>query len=191
MQQVDLDIDDLTEAISSNAFDLGLTPVVPPPPLAIAADDEEGSSVRSRALSLPNGSGAPDGEIASHVSSAPAPVMSSNLPTTIGTKSNRPRHASLSARFVGYIAGAPPPSSSPTPSGSSVVSPRKSQDATAATAVTADASSSAGSKSQKRPRSGSIRSVNSVASSVTSGGGGGGASNGGKTGPWGGAGGKR
>jgi hypothetical protein len=173
--QVDLDIDDLTEAISSNAFDLGLTPVVPPPPLAAPADDEEASSVRSRALSLPEGSGAPPsaaGEIASSVSSAPAPVMNPTLPTTIGTKSNRPRHASLSARFVGYIAGAPPPSSSPTPSGSSVVSPRKSQDATAATAVTADASSSAGSKSQKRPRSGSIRSVNSVASSVTSGGGG-------------------
>lgn len=172
--QVDLDIDDLTEAISSNAFDLGLTPVVPPPPPPLAAptEDEEASSVRSRALSLPAGPAPPDGEIASSVSSAPAPVMTSNLPTTIGTKSNRPRHASLSARFVGYIAGAPPPSSSPTPSGSSVVSPRKSQDATAATAVTADASSSAGSKSQKRPRSGSIRSVNSVASSVTSGGGG-------------------
>ncbi|KWU42546.1 TBC-domain-containing protein [Rhodotorula sp. JG-1b] len=171
VQQVDLDIDDLTEAISSNAFDLGLTPVVPPPPLAALADDPEGSFFRSRALSLPDGSGAPaaaaaGGEIASSGSSAPAPVMNPTLPTTIGTKSNRPRHASLSARFVGYIAGAPPPSSSPTPSGSSVVvSPRKSQDATAD-----DPSSHTGAKSQKRPRSGSMRSVNSVASSVTSGG---------------------
>lgn len=170
---MDLDIDDLTEAISSNAFDLGLTPVVPPPPLAALADNAEGSFFRSRALSLPDGSEAPAAaaavsEIASSVSSAPAPVMNPTLPTTIGTRSNRPRHASLSARFVGYIAGAPLPplSTSPTPSASSVVSPRKSQDATAD-----DPSSHTGAKSQKRPRSGSIRSVNSVASSVTSGGG--------------------
>lgn len=174
---MDLNIDDLTEAISSNAFDLGLTPVVWRPSLT-APDDGEASSVRSRALSLPDGFGAPPAaasEIASSVSSAPTPVTNSNppittaVPATIGTKSNRPRHASLSARFVGYIAGAPPPSTSPTPSGSSVVSPRKSQD-TAADPISAPTKSQ--SEQKKRTRSGSIRSVNSVASSVTSGGGG-------------------
>ncbi|GAA5976881.1 hypothetical protein JCM10908_005660 [Rhodotorula pacifica] len=169
--EVDLDIDDLTEAISSNAFDLGLTPVLPT--LKAAAVDDDTASIRSRALSLPivpEGSSTTDpsepdttsaatGHISS-VSSAPTSNEKA-VPTAIGSKAiNRPRHASLSARFVGYIAGAPL-STSPTASGSSVVSPKKGSESVGGT----------GPANGKRARSGSIRSVNSVASSITSGGG--------------------
>ncbi|GAA5866842.1 hypothetical protein JCM3774_001818 [Rhodotorula dairenensis] len=163
--EVDLDIDDLTEAISSNAFDLGLRP-------SSMAADAETASIRSRAFSLPGESEESVARIADEGDPvSPALPIPSAKPGSASkmssSKSTRPRHASLSARFVGYIAGAPP-STSPTASAASVVSPKKLPDDPSSVGTRAP------SDQKKRPRSGSIRSISSVASSVTSGGGGGG-----------------
>ncbi len=172
-RQVDLDLENLTEAISSNAFDLGLSPKPPTVasmPTPVADANEDAASVRSRALSLPASTSDPHeddsvtetADEAASVSSAPllskqvGPAAAKN-PTSAG----RPRHASLSARFVGYIAGAPPASTAGGPS------PKK--GSSAGTAASATTTTTTSPEQKRRPRSGSLKSVNSVASSVTSG----------------------
>ncbi|GAA5891258.1 hypothetical protein JCM6882_004638 [Rhodosporidiobolus microsporus] len=123
--EVDLDLEDLTEAISSNAFDLGLQPTSPSslhfphlPPAT--ASDSDASSVRSRAISLPfpgtSTSPTPDDQsdtasIASsaapsrpsvHGSSNSAPAVAAPVAIKHG---GRGRHASLSARIFGSFGG--------------------------------------------------------------------------------------
>ncbi|POY75796.1 hypothetical protein BMF94_1109 [Rhodotorula taiwanensis] len=160
--EADLDIDNLTEAISSNAFDLGFSPKQLSTDAAPGDDPDDGASVRSRPRSLPDRSGATSrneteaAEATDEVASiSSAPLLSGKSASS--NKTGRPRHASLSARFVGYIAAGVTPSSSATQAG--ITSPKKA----------AIAEPAAPSPDQKRrPRSGSIRSVNSVASSTTS-----------------------
>ncbi|BGP46409.1 hypothetical protein JCM10450v2_002253 [Rhodotorula kratochvilovae] len=160
--EVDLDLEDLTEAISSNAFDLGLSS---PPPSEL----NDAASIRSHAVSLPipsTSSPSPDdrSETAS-ISSlptapSPAPAPSTSAPALPSTaKPVRARHASLSARFVGYIAGAPSSSAS----ASSSTPPAAS--APPASPSSASFAAAAAESPKKRPgRSGSVRSVSSVAS---------------------------
>ncbi|GAA5921296.1 hypothetical protein JCM3775_002980 [Rhodotorula graminis] len=156
--EVDLDIEDLTEAISSNAFDLGMSS---PQPTELT----DTASIRSHAVSLPvpSTSTLDDPSDTASVSSLPlatgtvAPSTSAPDPPVIPSTSKpvRPRHASLSARFVGYIAGAPTSSTSasapplPTATSSAPVPP---------TAVDSP------SPKKRSGRSGSIRSVSSTAS---------------------------
>ncbi|GAA5902704.1 hypothetical protein JCM8208_007045 [Rhodotorula glutinis] len=155
--EVDLDIEDLTEAISSNAFDLGLSS---PQPTELI----DTASIRSHTVSLPipSTSTLDDQSDAASVSSLPlastaAPSTSAPDPPVIPSTSKpvRPRHASLSARFVGYIAGAPSSSSSaqapPLP---------PSTTSTSVPPTTVDSPS----PKKRSGRSGSIRSVSSTAS---------------------------
>ncbi|TNY20837.1 GTPase activating rab protein [Rhodotorula diobovata] len=159
--EVDLDLEDLTEAISSNAFDLGLASPRP------SSEPTDAASIRSHAVSLPIPSSAtPDDQFdRSSVSSLPlaasaAPPSSSvptHTPIPSTSKPVRPRHASLSARFVGYIAGAPSASSS-----SSVAPPPL--PASTSSAPSAPAAVDSPSPKKRTVRSDSIRSVSSTAS---------------------------
>ncbi|GAA5829338.1 hypothetical protein JCM11251_005012 [Rhodosporidiobolus azoricus] len=120
--EVDLDLEDLTEAISSNAFDLGLQPTSPsslhfPKRYTATAAEEDAPSIRSRALSLPfpttSATPTPDdqSDTASMASSTagarpvnPGPSSSAPaMPASMGIKhGGRGRHASLSARIFGF-----------------------------------------------------------------------------------------
>ncbi|GJN87163.1 hypothetical protein Rhopal_000108-T1 [Rhodotorula paludigena] len=164
--EVDLDLDDLTEAISSNAFDLGLSSPRP-------SDLGDASSIRSHAVSLPIAStqSADDRSDTASIASTSAvanPALSTSLPpNALARKPVRARHASLSARFVGYIAGGSsssasthaPPSAHPTSSG---------PPASPASSSFPTSSVPDNSPVKRRPgRSGSIRSLSSVASGAS------------------------
>ncbi|GAA5834708.1 hypothetical protein JCM9279_007088 [Rhodotorula babjevae] len=156
--EVDLDIEDLTEAISSNAFDLGLSS-----PKTTELTDT--ASIRSHAVSLPIPSTPTldDQSDAASVASLPlasstaAPSTSAPDPPVIPSTSKpvRPRHASLSARFVGYIAGAP---------SSSSTAPTPAVPASAGSTSIPPTSVDSPSPKKRSGRSGSIRSVSSTAS---------------------------
>ncbi|BGP14237.1 hypothetical protein JCM10213v2_002180 [Rhodosporidiobolus nylandii] len=145
--EVSLDLDDLTEAISSNAFDLGLQPTSPSSlhfpsssrasttSAAAAAADNDGSSTRSRAQSLPfppTSAAAVEDDTASVASSsaasgppAPGALPSTSAPAAAAAlplplpKQQRGRHASLSARIFGSFVGSSSPNGSSTPTSAS------------------------------------------------------------------------
>ncbi|GAA5820249.1 hypothetical protein JCM3770_003152 [Rhodotorula araucariae] len=157
--EVDLDLEDLTEAISSNAFDLGLSS---PPP----SDMNDSASVRSHAVSLPIPSSSSPDDRSDTASISSLPAASSLVPSSSGpapavalpstAKPARARHASLSARFVGYIAGAPAASSGTSSAPALPSAPPASLSSPALTA--------SDSPKRRARRSGSVRSVSSVAS---------------------------
>ncbi|GAA6023964.1 hypothetical protein JCM10207_008645 [Rhodosporidiobolus poonsookiae] len=200
--EVDLDLDDLTEAISSNAFDLGLQPASSSPhpsssPIPLDGQDDA-SSMRSRALSLPVDPSAraddasETASIASTSLSAPsssAPPVSAPI-ASIKPKSARTRHPSLSTRLFNSIVGAPastssrseakPPASPTTSSTPSLAtSPPSTNPALVPLPPTpqklGDSGVEAKAGGKGRPRSGSVKSTRSVrsVSSTTSGTGGG------------------
>ncbi|BGO89926.1 hypothetical protein NBRC10512_006451 [Rhodotorula toruloides] len=160
--EVDLDLEDLTEAISSNAFDLGLTPA------AADAAPSDDVPTRSRASSMPPPFSPPeaaDKSDTASIASTPIPSTPSDASATPHTaatlKPVRQRHASLSARFVGYIAGG----SGSNGSTSSAPAPNATITPASPSSATFDPTSSAHSPAKKRSgRSGSIRSVSSTAS---------------------------
>ncbi|GAA5976500.1 hypothetical protein JCM11641_001322 [Rhodosporidiobolus odoratus] len=131
--EADIDLSDLTEAISSNAFDLGLQPTSPSS-LHFPSTTDDTSSIRSRALSLPFPSSsattppaADDKSEAASIASTSSrrlPPPSSSAPAVIPLPlkaQNRGRHASLSSRLFGTFsysastASSPPSSSAPNP----------------------------------------------------------------------------
>ncbi|GAA5921307.1 hypothetical protein JCM1841_002598 [Sporobolomyces salmonicolor] len=171
--EVDLDLEDLTEAISSNAFDL-----VPSPP-----SQPDDTLIRQRALSLPPPVPTNDSDAAS-VSSLPVPTSPTSAalaaptaPKPLSLKPARARHASLSARIFGSLGGSAILSSSPSsssvppasptlahsPSASSLAVP--SSDAPAFPSATS--TNAAVSIPRRHNRSGSIRSVSSVRSTAS------------------------
>ncbi|BGP30413.1 hypothetical protein JCM10296v2_002167 [Rhodotorula toruloides] len=160
--EVDLDLEDLTEAISSNAFDLGLSPA------AADAAPTEDVPARSRASSMPPPFSPPeqaDKSDTASFASTPVPSTPSDACATAQPSATlkpvRQRHASLSARFVGYIAGG----SGSNGSTSSAPAPNAALTPASPSSATFDPTSSAHSPAKKRSaRSGSIRSVSSTAS---------------------------
>ncbi|GAA5978730.1 hypothetical protein JCM5350_002497 [Sporobolomyces pararoseus] len=156
--EVDLDIEDLTEAISSNTFDIATSPIL----------DSEESQLRNRTFSLPP---IPPSDLTDRASisstgtnpsiqSAPIPSLSNSTSTV---KPSRGRHASLSARFFGSLSGS---TTLPPPSGEDLAPSSPSQ--TSLQTKTSEATSSdrdlTPNLAQRNGRSGSIRSVNSVRS---------------------------
>jgi len=164
--QVDLDIEDLTEAISSNAFDIATSPVL---------DSSDETLLRNRTLSLPPPPPPQLNDTASinsDLSVASAPSASLPIPTSSSStlKPVRGRNASLSARFFGSlgsssILSAPPPVN---PAGlpHSPSNPTLSTTQSSLSAPTAEhnLSSRTPSVTQRNGRSGSIRSVSSAKS---------------------------
>ncbi|GAA6040682.1 hypothetical protein JCM8097_000874 [Rhodosporidiobolus ruineniae] len=198
--EVDLDLDDLNEAISSNAFDLGLQPTSPSSlhfpthvhhsPVSNADDDA--SSVRSRALSLPFPSAGPDDKsdsasIASSAPSAPPALPPSSTtpapsagPVTapVAIKPARTRHASLSARLFGSMVGGRDPSSSSAAAQANGLA-RSPSSASLSSSPSASANLAVSPPSPAKPpiktrhaRSASIKSTRSVSSVASTGGGG-------------------
>ncbi|GAA5932439.1 uncharacterized protein JCM15063_001226 [Sporobolomyces koalae] len=150
--EVDLDLEDLTEAISSNAFDIATSPVL----------DQDEARLRNPALSLPAAEPREKVKATPHTNSTDSQAAQSvsvseptSCPSTL--KPARGRHASLSSRFFGSIGSASMlvyPSES-----SSSVEPQSPIDETSAANA-----SLLPVNSKRNGRSGSIRSVSSVRS---------------------------
>lgn len=155
--QIVLNLDDLAEAMTEDAFVFSA-----PSPVPSQTDtDDERSSIRAplsdddaasvSRLSLASSSALPDSPIdTSHKTAATASGKSAG---------NRQRHASLSARIFGTFALSPPPAgaSSPAPSEASSLH------------LPPSVATSPPAKTKKRHgRSDSLRSVNSVASATSS-----------------------
>ncbi|GAA6021018.1 hypothetical protein JCM11491_005966 [Sporobolomyces phaffii] len=153
--EVDLDIEDLTEAISSNAFDIATSPVL----------DSEEARLRDRAFSLnevPSNDVFDRASISStrtNPSVQSAPVLSAQ-PSSSTLKPARGRHASLSARFFGSISGS---TLLPAPESSSSSLPHSPSAPSLQTSISNDPSL-VPDLVQRNGRSGSIRSVSSARS---------------------------
>ncbi|GAA5880751.1 hypothetical protein JCM1840_007424 [Sporobolomyces johnsonii] len=171
--EVDLDLEDLTEAISSNAFDLA-----PSPP-----SQSDDTLVRQRALSRPPPAPPSDSDAAS-ISSLPVPTSPTSASpaapaasTPLSLKPTRARHASLSARIFGSLGGSSILSSSPSSSSVPPVSPTLAHSPSASSLAipSSDAlpfpsttsTNHAASVPRRHNRSGSIRSVSSVRSTAS------------------------
>ncbi|GAA5915408.1 TBC domain-containing protein [Sporobolomyces salmoneus] len=152
--EVDLDIEDLTEAISSNAFDIATSPVL----------DAEESHLRNRTMSLPpipppdltDRASISTASTSPSVQSTPVPLLQTSSSSTI--KPSRGRHASLSARFFGSLIGS---TTLPPPAPASPSNPTNSTSTGESTSFDPGLTPNI---AQRNGRSGSIRSVNSVRS---------------------------
>lgn len=157
-EQVDLDIEDLTEAISSNAFDIPTSPTV-----------ETGEArPRDRTYSLPpippsdltDGASISSAGTTPSVQSAPAPSVHTSQSTI---KPSRGRHTSLSARFFGSLSGstilpaASDDDAEPTPLPKDTAEPLAKESSSFDPGLTPNIA-------QRNGRSGSIRSVSSARS---------------------------
>ncbi|GAA5859364.1 hypothetical protein JCM8547_002001 [Rhodosporidiobolus lusitaniae] len=192
--EVDLDLEDLTEAISSNAFDLGLPPTSPSS-LHFARSpthaDSDTASIRSQTRSLPapafSSAATPDdkSETASIASSVAPSSTRPNVPPSssapalaapVAIKPTRPRHASLSARIFGSLAAstsssslsslaAGQPGASSSPKDSSLAhSPSSASLSTSPPSHEHFKQPALPASKTRKNRSGSVRSVSSTAS---------------------------
>ncbi|GAA6061569.1 hypothetical protein JCM10212_001101 [Sporobolomyces blumeae] len=171
--EVDLDLEDLTEAISSDAFVVATSPSLDLRPQESRSLDRPASLPPpapshdvSDTLSITSETGTESSARSAPVSSVPA--SASNASTI---KSSRPRHASLSARIFGSLSGSvilssSPTSTSPSPSSTTTPPPTTGADSRDPTPVQ-NGSSTSSIVSQRSGRSGSIRSVSSARSNAS------------------------
>lgn len=161
MSQVALNLDELAEAISDNAYDFG-SPVLP----TFALADLDGT-LKARRDHADDGASISRLSVASNGSAVSAPVPTSTS-KGVDKSAGRARHASLSSRIFGSLT-LPSTSSPPPPPPAVPQQPVYDSEAAAPATASASVSQTASSKLTKKnknrhQRSDSLKSVDSAAS---------------------------